>query len=232
MAPYINVPCTNGLAAVLVAPDGNSFSVVWRGPSGNARPPVVSGGLVWSLYPSTLEAFSATTGAPAYQAAVSGVATFSTPSSGDGQIFVAANGGVRSFVLTPAATAPTGVVASPGNASASVAWTPPANPGSGITGYLVTASPGGITATVGAGVTKAVDHGLTNGTSYTFVVAAITASGIGPNSLPPTPSRRARCWDCKVGTGWSRPTVGSSTTATPGSSAPWEPHTSTSRSWP
>jgi outer membrane protein assembly factor BamB len=100
MAPYIYVPCTNGLAAVLVAPDGNSFSVVWRGPSGNARPPIVSGGLVWSLYPTTLEAFSATTGTPAYQAAVSGVATFSTPSSGDGQIFVAANGGVRSFVLT------------------------------------------------------------------------------------------------------------------------------------
>jgi len=29
-----------------------------------------------------------------------------------------------------------------------------------------------------------VVHGLTNGTSYTFVVAAVTASGIGPNSLP------------------------------------------------
>jgi hypothetical protein len=68
-----------------------------------------------------------------------------------------------------------------------VAWTPPANPGSGITGYLATASPGGITATVGVGVTKALVHGLTNGTSYTFVVAATTASGIGPNSLPSNP---------------------------------------------
>jgi hypothetical protein len=183
-APYIYVPCNNGLAAVLVAPDGNSFSVAWRGPSGNARPPIVAGGLVWSLYPTALEAFSPTTGTPVYQAAVSGIATFSTPSSGAGQVFVAANGGVRSFVLTPAVSAPTGVVASPGHASASVAWTPPTNPGSGITGYLVTASPGGITATVGAGVTKAVVQGLTNGTSYTFVVAAITASGFGPNSLP------------------------------------------------
>jgi outer membrane protein assembly factor BamB len=101
-APYIYVPCNNGLAAVLVAPDGNSFSVAWRGPSGNAGPPIVSGGLVWTLYPGKLEAFNATTGAPAYQATVSEVATFSTPSSGDGQVFVAANGGVRSFVLTSA----------------------------------------------------------------------------------------------------------------------------------
>lgn len=33
-------------------------------------------------------------------------------------------------------------------------------------------------------MTKAVVHGLANGTSYNFVVAAMTASAIGPNSLP------------------------------------------------
>ena len=186
-APYVYVPCTNGLAAVLVAPGGNSFSVAWRGPGGRAGPPIVSGGLVWSLSSTTAYAFSATTGAIAYQAAVSGVATFATPSSGNGQVFVASNGGIRSFVLTSSASAPTGVVASPGNASASVAWTPPASAGSGITGYLVTSSPGGVTATVGAGIRKAVVQGLTNGTTYTFVVAAITAAGVGPNSAPSNP---------------------------------------------
>ena len=43
--------------------------------------------------------------------------------------------------------APTGVTAVAGNASATVSWTAPANGGATITGYTVTASPGGATAT-------------------------------------------------------------------------------------
>jgi len=93
-----------------------------------------------------------------------------------------------SSAVTPAPTAPgppTGVTAEGGNALATVKWTAPANDGgSAITGYTVTSSPDGKTATVTAPTTTAQITGLRNGTSYTFTVAATNAIGIGPASEP------------------------------------------------
>jgi hypothetical protein len=67
------------------------------------------------------------------------------------------------------------------NAQASVAFTAPAsNGGSAITGYTVTSSPGGITATGTASPITVT--GLTNGSSYTFTVTATNAAGVGPPS--------------------------------------------------
>jgi uncharacterized protein (TIGR02145 family) len=79
---------------------------------------------------------------------------------------------------------PTSVVATAGNASASVAFVAPTNNGgSAITGYTVTSSPGGFTAT---GATSPINvTGLTNGTAYTFSVVATNAIG---NSSPSTAS--------------------------------------------
>ena len=72
--------------------------------------------------------------------------------------------------------APTSPVATLGNAQASVAFTPPtSNGGSAITGYTVTSTPGGYTAT-GAS-SPIIVTGLTNETSYTFTVIAINAVG-------------------------------------------------------
>ena len=82
--------------------------------------------------------------------------------------------------------APTGATATRGDAKATVTWTAPADDGgSAITGYTVTASPGGATAmATGAAITSAVVTGLTNGTSYTFTVHAANAVGAGPESAP------------------------------------------------
>jgi uncharacterized protein (TIGR02145 family) len=76
------------------------------------------------------------------------------------------------------------VVATAGNASASVVFVAPTNNGgSAITGYTVTSSPGGFTAT---GATSPINvTGLTNGTAYTFSVVATNAIG---NSSPSTAS--------------------------------------------
>jgi surface antigen len=62
---------------------------------------------------------------------------------------------------------------------AKVSWKAPARNGTTITGYLVTASPGGATVAVGAAVRNAVFRHLTTGTSYTFTVHATSARGDG-----------------------------------------------------
>jgi hypothetical protein len=78
-------------------------------------------------------------------------------------------------------TAPTNVVAAAGIEKATVSWTAPADDGdSAITGYTVTSSPGGITATTGPLAGSAVVSPLTPGTSYTFTVKA--GNGIGPGA--------------------------------------------------
>jgi hypothetical protein len=79
--------------------------------------------------------------------------------------------------------APTGVAATPGNASASVAFTPPTvTGGAPITGYVVTASPGGVSAS-GAASPIALP-GLINGVSYTVSVQARNSVGLGSASTP------------------------------------------------
>ena len=102
-----------------------------------------------------------------------------------------ANGIVKesgaSVMVTPTAeiTVPDSPVigtAAAGNAEATVSFNAPINTGgSVITGYTVTSSPGGLTAT-GAASPLTVT-GLTNGTAYTFTVTARNAIGTGLSSL-------------------------------------------------
>jgi len=91
--------------------------------------------------------------------------------------------------LAATAGPPTGVVVSAGDGQASVDFTPPSSAGdSPITQYTVTASPGGMTASASA--SPVAISGLTDGTPYTFTVAAVNSSGAGPASsasLPATP---------------------------------------------
>ncbi|WP_421121636.1 DUF4214 domain-containing protein [Aquihabitans daechungensis] len=89
---------------------------------------------------------------------------------------------------TPKLGAPTGVTAAVGNKQATVSWTAPTiNSGSPITSYIVTPYIGGTAQapvpSSGTGRTKVVT-GLTNGTAYTFKVAAVNAEGTGVASAP------------------------------------------------
>lgn len=101
--------------------------------------------------------------------------------------------------VTPATVpdAPTAVVATAGNASATVSWTAPTNSGgSVITGYTVTSNPDNLTATT-TGATTVTVTGLTNGTAYTFTVVATNARGdsvassasssVTPSTVPGAP---------------------------------------------
>ena len=82
--------------------------------------------------------------------------------------------------------APTGAQGTPGDGAVNLSWTAPAsNGGSPITGYRITPRINGVaqtpTVTGGTATTQYVG-GLTNGTAYTFTVAAINAVGTGPDS--------------------------------------------------
>ena len=94
---------------------------------------------------------------------------------------------VHNVSLTHPATAPgvpTGVTGTPGNTQVAVTWVAPAsNGGSAITGYTVTAAPGGATCTTTGALTCTVT-GLVNGTAYTFTVAATNALGTSGDSGP------------------------------------------------
>src|SRR3989442_11239840 len=85
----------------------------------------------------------------------------------------------------PLPDAPTNLLAIAGDASATVSWNPPVYTGGlSVQAYMVTASPGGQTTTVGPGASSATLTGLSNGTTYTFTVVASNAVGNGTLSSP------------------------------------------------
>lgn len=85
--------------------------------------------------------------------------------------------------------APTNVVATAGNTQATVSFgSPSSDGGAAISSYTVTSNPGGITkSSAGSPI---IVTGLTNNTSYSFIVKAINSVGAGAsatsNSVTPT----------------------------------------------
>ena len=77
---------------------------------------------------------------------------------------------------------PASVAVTAGDGSAEVSWVAPDDGGDTISGYTVTASPGGATATVPGVAREATVTGLTNGTTYRFTVTAKNSAGTGPRS--------------------------------------------------
>jgi len=96
-------------------------------------------------------------------------------------------GGGGSQATAPAA--PTNVVATAGNQSATVSWTAPSNGGAPISSYTVTPYVGSaaqtpVTVTGSPPATSTTVTGLASGTAYTFTVSAANSVGTGPESAP------------------------------------------------
>ena len=128
---------------------------------------------------------------------LSNVTSFTVPNLANGETYTFAVSGVNGYgagaagvssAVTPGlAGAPTGVTAGTvGNGSVALSWTAPGSSGaSAITGYVVTPYIGGTAQTATtfwSTNTSATLSGLTNGSAYTFTVAAINVFGTGPQS--------------------------------------------------
>ena len=85
--------------------------------------------------------------------------------------------------------APTGVQAVPvGGGQVTVTWQAPADAGSDITGYVVTAQPGGLTCTpTPATATTCIFTGLDPNQTYSFSVQANNSAGGSASSAPSNP---------------------------------------------
>jgi hypothetical protein len=97
-APYVYVPCSEGIRALLVDTSAPSFSRAWHGPSDATGPPIVAGGLVWVHGGGRLYGLDPSSGATTVT--LSGVDTaynFSTPAASGGNLLYAGNNAVRSF---------------------------------------------------------------------------------------------------------------------------------------
>ncbi len=101
-----------------------------------------------------------------------------------GRVFVSDGAAARVLVISIAPSPPAAPTALAGDGEARITWVAPPSE-LPITGYRVTAWPGGQTVDVGLVTTTRV-AALTNGTSYQFTVAARSADGLGaPSALSP-----------------------------------------------
>ena len=95
-APLLFVPCTDGLHALRVS--GNSFTEVWHAGTQLAGPPIVAGGVVWSIDDSaTLNGYAPDSGIAVEHVALGSVTHFPTASAGGGRLFAPAGSQVIAF---------------------------------------------------------------------------------------------------------------------------------------
>jgi hypothetical protein len=134
-----------------------------------------------------------------------------------GGTFTGSYSASSNVTLAAAPAVPSAVQGTRGDGQVTVSWTAPSDNNEPITGYTVTAEPGGETCTATSAVSCVVS-GLTNGTSYAFTVTATNTMGTGsassainvtPATLPDAPSiSSATAGDGQATVSWSAPSDG------------------------
>ena len=187
------VPTVPGAPTGVTATAGNASALVaWTAPLNNGGSAITSYTVTVfanGVAGSTVTVPGATTGAQIANLTNGTSYTFTvhaTNALGNGPES-APSAPVVPFLINPP-SAPTGVTAVAGNASATVSWSAPANNGgAAIGGYIVTALVGGVPSasleSTGT-ATSVVFSALNNGTTYTFTVIAFNSAGASATSLP------------------------------------------------
>jgi outer membrane protein assembly factor BamB len=152
----VYVPCQGGVIKADTAT--NNLSIQWQTSTGSGGPPIVAGGLVWTISQGahTLYGLDPSTGNPVQQFSLVSVANhFPTPSVADGLLLAAASNQVHAF------TGPDGLP-------------PPPTPAPPRAGYWTVASDGGVFAFGGAAF-----HGSMGGQRLVAPVVGMAATADG-----------------------------------------------------
>lgn len=96
-APFVYLPCTDGLYALRV--QGQRFSVAWKASGLNAGPPIVAGGAVWTISRGSgrLHGYDASTGREVASADLGSAISFPTPAVSGTLLVAPAGDGVVAF---------------------------------------------------------------------------------------------------------------------------------------
>jgi outer membrane protein assembly factor BamB len=95
----IYVPCSDGLVALSISPDGQRFSTMWHSPTFDTGPPIVAGGLVWTIDVSAgaLVGLDELTGKEVIRRDIGEVTHFASPAAALGCVFAPALRTVSAF---------------------------------------------------------------------------------------------------------------------------------------
>lgn len=104
----VYLPCESGVMAVRVDPTTRSVSELWQTPTGAGGPPILAGGMVWTISGTSLYGLNPANGEALRQLAINGNATdFPTPSYGDGLLLAPSGDQVAAFAGPPPPAAST-----------------------------------------------------------------------------------------------------------------------------
>ena len=169
-------------------PGNTTASVSWSAPSSNGGQPIT--GYTVTPYVSGVAGTPVTFSGTGTSHTVTGLAngtTYTFRAAANNVLGSGAQSADSVQVTVGAPGVPGFQAAAPGNTTAKVAWTAPSNTnGSPVTGYQVTPYVGSLAGSPQVFPTTATSDvvpGLTNGTTYTFAVAAINANGVGAAAM-------------------------------------------------
>jgi outer membrane protein assembly factor BamB len=94
----VYAPCSGGVVAVAVGTSPASLTTLWQTSTHASGPPIIAGGLIWTIGGSTLYGLNPANGAPSVQFALAAEANhFPTPSVGDGLLLAPVANKVYAF---------------------------------------------------------------------------------------------------------------------------------------